>query len=122
LRKLQFRAQQIFYIVDWAGTHLRIDPKIGSLERAVSRSRHAIPFALADGLNQPKPPGRHFAVRGESETKISAWITGKAEKNVPVSGRTKVLTPSLMSLNIQPFLKLWFLVWIVLSIVSSDPR
>jgi transposase len=81
----QFRAQQIFYIVDWARIHLRIDPKIGSLERAFKCSRHTIHSALANGRNEPKSRGRHSAVSAESDANILAWITGKAEKNAAVT-------------------------------------
>jgi hypothetical protein len=54
LPNLQFRSQQIFDIVDWARAHLRIDPKIESLERTFNCSRHAIHSALANRLNEPK--------------------------------------------------------------------
>jgi hypothetical protein len=72
-------------IVDQAGTHLRIDPKIGSLERAFNCSRHAIHVASGNGLNEPKSRGRHSGVSTESEANILAWITGKAEKNAAVT-------------------------------------
>jgi hypothetical protein len=65
LANFELRAQQIFYIVDWAGTHLRIDPKIGSLERAFNCSRHAIHSAMGNGLNEPKSRGRHSAFGGQ---------------------------------------------------------
>jgi hypothetical protein len=87
LPNLQFRAPQIFSIVDWARTHLRIDPKIGSLERAFNCSRHAILSALANGHNEPTSRSgiRQSAVSGESDANILAWITGKAEKNAAVT-------------------------------------
>jgi hypothetical protein len=66
-------------------THLRIDPMIGSLERVFNCSRHAIHSALANGLNEPKSRGRHFAVSAESDGNILASITGKAEKNAAVT-------------------------------------
>jgi hypothetical protein len=49
LPNLEFRAQQIFDIVDWARTHLRIGPTIRSLERAFNCSRDAIYSPLANG-------------------------------------------------------------------------
>jgi hypothetical protein len=85
LPNLQFSAQQIFDIVDWARSHLKIDPKIGSLEGAFNCSRHAIHSALANGLNEPKSRGRHFAVSAESDANILVWITGKEEKNAAVT-------------------------------------
>jgi hypothetical protein len=81
----QFRAEQKFYIVDWARTHLRIGPKIGSLDRTFNCSRYAIHSALANGLNEPKSRGRHSAVSAESDANILAWITGKAERNAAVT-------------------------------------
>jgi hypothetical protein len=90
LPNLQFRAQQIFYIVDWARTHLEIDPTIGSLERAFNCSRHAIHSALANGLSEPRSRGRHLAVNAESEANILAWITSQAEKNAAVT-RTEIM-------------------------------
>jgi hypothetical protein len=81
LPNLQFRAHSLFCVVDWAGTHLSIDPKIQSLGREFNCSRHAIHSALANGLNEPKSRGRHAAVRAESDANMLAWITGKAEKN-----------------------------------------
>jgi hypothetical protein len=81
LPNLQLRAHQIFHIVDWACTHLRIDPAIRSLEWAFSCSRHAIHSALANGLNELKSRGRHFAASAESDANIVAWITGMGETN-----------------------------------------
>jgi hypothetical protein len=85
LLNLQFRARQVLSIVDWARTYLRIDPTIRSLERAFSCSRHVIHSALANGLNEPKSRGRHFAVRAASDANIPAWLTRKAEKNAAVA-------------------------------------
>jgi hypothetical protein len=85
LPKLQFRAQQMLDIVDWARTHLRIDPMMRSLEHAFNCSRDGIHSALANGLNEPKSRGRHFAVRAESDANILARMTGKAEKNAAVT-------------------------------------
>jgi hypothetical protein len=86
---LQFLAQQIFYIVGWARTHLRIDPKIGSLEHAFNCSRHAIHSGLGNELNEPKSRGRHSGVSAESDANIVAWITGKAKPSAAVT-RTDV--------------------------------
>jgi hypothetical protein len=71
--------------VDWARTHLRIDPKIGSLKRASNCSRHAVYPALGNERNEPKSRGRHSAVSAESDADILARITGKAEKNAAVT-------------------------------------
>jgi hypothetical protein len=86
LPNLQFLGQQIFSMVDWARTHLRIDPMIRSLEPTFNCSRHSIHSALAKGLNEPKSRYRHSAVSAESEANILAWITGKGEKNAAVTG------------------------------------
>jgi hypothetical protein len=84
LPNLQFRAQQIFDILDWARTHFRIDPKIVTLERAFNCSRHAIHSASGNGLNELKSRGRRSAVSAESDASILAWTTGKGEKNTAV--------------------------------------
>jgi hypothetical protein len=60
---------------------LRIDPGIGSLERAFNCSRHAIHSAPANGLNEPKSQGGHSAVSAESDANVLDCITGKAERN-----------------------------------------
>jgi hypothetical protein len=65
LPKLQFGAQPISHIIDWAGTHWRSDPRIASLESAFNCSRHTIPSALANRLNEPKSRGRHWVFGGE---------------------------------------------------------
>jgi hypothetical protein len=85
LPNLQFRAQHIFYIRDWARSHLRIDPRIGLLEGAFNCLRHAIHSALANGLNEPKSRSRHWGVSAECDANILAWITAKAEKNAAVT-------------------------------------
>jgi hypothetical protein len=85
LPKLQFPAQQVFDLMDWTCTQLRIDPTMTSLERAFSGSRHAIHTALANGLNEPKSRDRHSAVRAESDANILAWMTGKAERHAAVT-------------------------------------
>jgi hypothetical protein len=84
LPKLQFHAQQIFDIVNWAATHSKIDTTIGSLERAFSCSPYALHSVFAKGGNERKSQGRHFAVSAESDVNILAWITGKAEKDAAV--------------------------------------
>jgi hypothetical protein len=85
LPNLQFPVEQIFSIMDWARTHLRIDPTIASLERAFNCSRRVIHSALVNGLNGPKSRARHSAVSRESDANILAWITGKEEENAGVT-------------------------------------
>jgi hypothetical protein len=86
LPNLQLGAQQIFRILDWARTYVRIDPTIGSLERAFNDSRHAIHSALANGLNELKSRGRDSAVSAGSDANILASLTGKAQENAAVTG------------------------------------
>jgi hypothetical protein len=85
LPNLEFRAQQIFDIGDWARTHLRIDPTIGSLERPFNCSRHAIHSALANAFNGPKSRDRDSAASAESDANILARITSQAETNAAVT-------------------------------------
>jgi hypothetical protein len=48
--------------------------------RAFNCSRRAVQKALANGLNPPKPHGRHLAVGADSDANIMAWIHRQAEK------------------------------------------
>jgi hypothetical protein len=87
LPNLQFRGQQIFYIVDWAGLHLKINPVIGSLEHALAaRDMLFIQHWQTNSISRNREVGiRDSAVRADSDANILAWITGKAEKNAAVT-------------------------------------
>jgi hypothetical protein len=79
-RKLQFRVQQIFYLVNWARTECRTEISIGFLMRTFNCFCCAVRSALENGLNPPKSRGHHLAVDPGSDANILAWIKKQAEK------------------------------------------
>jgi hypothetical protein len=83
--ELQFGAQQMFYLVNWARTECKTEISIGSLMCAFNCSRCAVRSALVNGLNPPPSRGRHLAVDGKSDANILAWIKKQTEKNAAVT-------------------------------------
>jgi hypothetical protein len=73
---------------------------------------------------RPGPMLEFLAVSNQNDLSLAIHGDAQCSQSVEIEtdkGDRKSLDPRLISSNTQPFLKLMFFAWIILSIVSSDP-
>jgi hypothetical protein len=83
--ELRYRSHQIYFVHDFAKWNGDRVLSVHQFSRVFGCDAGRVKAALANGLNEPKLRGRHFAFSDDSETEILEYLQSQPEKYEPIT-------------------------------------